>query len=182
LAVRIRLTRVGMTKQPSYRFVVTDSRNARDGRALETLGHYNPRTDPIEINVNADRAKEWMSKGAKPSDTVDRLFRRVGVLPEKADRPAGPARGPKKAGKTTKAAKREAAAQAAPAATAAPPAGAPVEQPAAEAAEVTQAQDPAADEAAAETPVAEEAAAAEQPAAEAQATEEPAADAAQEES
>jgi small subunit ribosomal protein S16 len=82
--VRIRLTRVGATKQPSYRFVVTDSRNARNGRSLDTLGHYNPRTDPIEINVDEAKAKEWLSKGAQPSDTVARLFRRVGVLPELA--------------------------------------------------------------------------------------------------
>jgi small subunit ribosomal protein S16 len=81
VAVRIRLTRVGKTKQPSYRFVVADSRNARDGRSLEILGHYNPRSEPIEINVNEDRAKEWLRRGATPSDTVARLFRRVGVLP-----------------------------------------------------------------------------------------------------
>ena len=81
MAVRIRLTRVGATKQPTYRFVVSDSRNARDGRSLDTLGHYNPRTDPIEINVDEAKAREWLSKGAQPSDTVARLFRRVGVLP-----------------------------------------------------------------------------------------------------
>lgn len=82
MAVRIRLTRVGATKQPSYRFVVSDSRNARDGRSLDTLGHYNPRTDPIEINVDEEKARAWLSKGAQPSETVARLFRRVGVLPE----------------------------------------------------------------------------------------------------
>lgn len=82
MAVRIRLTRVGATKQPSYRFVVTDSRNARDGRSLDTLGHYNPRTDPIEIHVDETKAKHWLSVGAQPSDTVARLFRRIGVLPE----------------------------------------------------------------------------------------------------
>ncbi len=81
MAVRIRLSRVGATKQPSYRFVVSDSRNARDGRSLETLGHYNPRTDPVEVNVDEARAREWLSKGAQPSDTVARLFRQVGVLP-----------------------------------------------------------------------------------------------------
>jgi small subunit ribosomal protein S16 len=81
VAVRIRLSRVGATKQPSYRFVVSDSRNARDGRSLDTLGHYNPRTDPIEVNVDETRAREWLSKGAKPSETVARLFRQVGVLP-----------------------------------------------------------------------------------------------------
>jgi small subunit ribosomal protein S16 len=82
VAVRIRLTRVGATKQPTYRFVVTDSRNARNGRSLETIGHYNPRTDPIEIAVDEDKAKHWLSVGAQPSDTVARLFRRIGVLPE----------------------------------------------------------------------------------------------------
>jgi len=82
VAVHIRLTRVGATKQPTYRFVVSDSRNARDGRSLDTLGHYNPRTDPIEIKVDEAKAREWLSKGAQPSDTVARLFRRVGVLPE----------------------------------------------------------------------------------------------------
>jgi small subunit ribosomal protein S16 len=81
VAVRIRLSRVGATKQPSYRFVVSDSRNARDGRSLDTLGHYNPRTDPIEVNVDETRAREWLSKGAKPSETVARLFRQVGLLP-----------------------------------------------------------------------------------------------------
>jgi small subunit ribosomal protein S16 len=82
VAVRIRLTRVGAKKQPSYRFVVSDSRNARDGRSLDTLGHYNPRTDPVEIDVDAEKAHDWMRRGAQPSDTVARLFRRVGVLPE----------------------------------------------------------------------------------------------------
>jgi small subunit ribosomal protein S16 len=82
LAVRIRLTRVGAKKQPSYRFVVADSRNARDGRNIDTLGHYNPRTEPIEINVDADKAVKWMEQGAKPSATVERLFRQVGILPD----------------------------------------------------------------------------------------------------
>ena len=82
LAVRIRLTRVGATKQPSYRFVVTDSRSARDGRSIETLGHYNPRTEPVEINVDAEKATKWMAQGAKPSATVERLFRQVGILPD----------------------------------------------------------------------------------------------------
>ncbi len=83
MAVRIRLTRVGAKKQPTYRFVVADSRSARDGRSLDTLGHYNPRTDPIEIKVDEDKARDWLSKGAQPSDTVARLFRLVGLLPAK---------------------------------------------------------------------------------------------------
>ena len=81
MAVRIRLTRVGATKQPSYRLVVADGRSARDSRAIDTIGHYNPRTEPIELNVDADKAKEWLAKGAQPSDTVARLFKRAGILP-----------------------------------------------------------------------------------------------------
>ena len=85
MAVRIRLTRVGAHKQPAYRVVVADERSARDGRALETLGHYNPRTKPVELVVDADKAKAWLAKGAQPSDTVARLFRAAGVMPaEKA--------------------------------------------------------------------------------------------------
>jgi small subunit ribosomal protein S16 len=81
MAVRIRLTRVGATKQPTYRLVVADGRSARDGRAIDTIGHYNPRTDPIELNVDEAKAKAWLAKGAQPSDTVKRLFRQAGVLP-----------------------------------------------------------------------------------------------------
>jgi small subunit ribosomal protein S16 len=81
MAVRIRLTRVGATKQPSYRVVVADARSARDSRAIETLGHYNPRTEPIEFNVDAEKAKAWLAKGAQPSDTVVRLFKQAGILP-----------------------------------------------------------------------------------------------------
>jgi small subunit ribosomal protein S16 len=81
MAVRIRLTRVGATKQPSYRVVVADSRSARDSRAIETIGHYNPRTDPIEVSIDAEKAKSWLAKGAQPSDTVLRLFRNAGIVP-----------------------------------------------------------------------------------------------------
>ena len=81
MAVRIRLTRVGATNQPSYRLVVADARSARDSRAIDTIGHYNPRTDPIELNVDEDKAKAWLAKCAQPSDTVTRLFKRAGILP-----------------------------------------------------------------------------------------------------
>ena len=81
MAVRIRLTRVGATKQPTYRLVVADSRSARDSRSIETIGHYNPRTDPIELQIDEAKAKAWLAKGALPSDTVARLFRSAGVLP-----------------------------------------------------------------------------------------------------
>ena len=81
MAVRIRLTRVGATKQPAYRVVVADARNARDGRSIETIGHYNPRTDPVEVSIDAEKATQWLAKGAQPSDTVARLFRAQGILP-----------------------------------------------------------------------------------------------------
>jgi small subunit ribosomal protein S16 len=81
MAVRIRLTRVGATKQPTYRVVVADSRKARDSRSIETIGHYNPRTEPVEVNIDADKAKHWLDRGARPSDTVARLFRNAGILP-----------------------------------------------------------------------------------------------------
>ena len=63
MAVRIRLTRVGATKQPTYRLVVADSRSARDSRAIETIGHYNPRTEPIELNIDAEKAQAWLTLG-----------------------------------------------------------------------------------------------------------------------
>ena len=81
MAVRIRLTRVGAKKQPSYRVVVADARSARDSRAIETIGHYNPRTEPIELNIDAEKATAWLAKGAQPSDTVLRLFRNAGIVP-----------------------------------------------------------------------------------------------------
>ncbi len=81
MSVRIRLTRVGATKQPTYRLVVADARSARDGRAIDTIGHYNPRTDPIELVIDEAKAKDWLSKGAQPSDTVRRLLKQAGVTP-----------------------------------------------------------------------------------------------------
>jgi small subunit ribosomal protein S16 len=81
MAVRIRLTRVGATKQPAYRLVVADSRSARDSRSIETIGHYNPRSTPVELNIDEAKAKAWLAKGARPSQTVERLFRSAGVLP-----------------------------------------------------------------------------------------------------
>jgi ribosomal protein S16 len=89
MAVRIRLSRVGATKQPAYRVVVTDSRNARDSRAIETIGHYNPRIEPVEFVVDADKVKSWIAKGAQPSDTVARLLQAAGILP-KTERKAAP--------------------------------------------------------------------------------------------
>lgn len=80
MATRIRLRRVGRRHQPAYRIVVTDKASSRDGRFIETLGHYNPLTDPATINVKIDRARHWLSAGATPSDTVRSLLKRAGVF------------------------------------------------------------------------------------------------------
>lgn len=80
MAVRIRLTRTGAKKQPHYRLVVADSRSPRNGRFIEILGHYDPRTEPAELVVNVEKAAEWIRKGALPSDTVKDLLVRAGVM------------------------------------------------------------------------------------------------------
>ena len=77
--VKIRLRRMGAKKQPTYRFVVADSKSPRDGRFIEILGHYNPRTEPKTVVVDETRAKEWLAKGAQPSDPVRRLFAEKGL-------------------------------------------------------------------------------------------------------
>jgi small subunit ribosomal protein S16 len=78
--VRIRLRRVGGKKQPSYRIVATDKESPRDGRFLEILGTYNPRTEPPTLEFEESRIYEWMSKGAQPSDSVRQLFQSAGLL------------------------------------------------------------------------------------------------------
>lgn len=83
--VRLRLRRIGLKKQPSYRIVAADSENPRDGRFLEILGHYNPRTDPATIHLDEDRIYDWMSKGAQPTESVAKIFRSAG-LTERYDR------------------------------------------------------------------------------------------------
>ncbi|MEO1286740.1 MAG: 30S ribosomal protein S16 [Chloroflexota bacterium] len=77
--VRIRLTRIGLKGQPSYRIVVTDKRNARDSKPIETIGWYNPRTRPSTEVVDEERALHWLSVGAQPSDAVQRIFNRLGT-------------------------------------------------------------------------------------------------------
>lgn len=77
--VRIRLRRVGAKGQPSYRVVAADKESPRDGRFLEILGHYNPRTEPATIHLEEDRIYDWMSKGAQPSDAVKQLFHTIGL-------------------------------------------------------------------------------------------------------
>jgi len=77
--VRIRLRRVGRRNQPSYRIVAADSRVKRDGKYLEMLGYYNPRTHPPTVMVREDRVYYWLDHGAQPSDAVDRIFRMIGL-------------------------------------------------------------------------------------------------------
>jgi small subunit ribosomal protein S16 len=87
--LRIRLRRTGKKKQPSYRLVVADSRAPRDGAFIETIGTYNPLTDPASITLDEDRAREWLSKGAVPSERVVKIFasQGIGEAPVYAPRP-----------------------------------------------------------------------------------------------
>jgi small subunit ribosomal protein S16 len=78
--VKIRLRRVGAKKQPSYRVVVADSRSPRDGRFIETIGFYNPRTEPPTVEIKEDRALYWLSQGAQPTDAVAGLLTRLGTM------------------------------------------------------------------------------------------------------
>jgi small subunit ribosomal protein S16 len=77
--VRIRLRRVGSRKNPNWRIVVADRRSPRDGRTIETIGHYNPQTDPSVIELDADRARHWLEHGARPTPTVAALLRTQGI-------------------------------------------------------------------------------------------------------
>ena len=74
MAVKLRLTRVGKTKQPQYRVIATDSRRARDGRFIEILGQYNPRTEPSTITIDNDKAVKWLMQGAQPTERVRKLL------------------------------------------------------------------------------------------------------------
>jgi len=78
--LRIRLRRQGAKKQPTYRIVVTDQRAARDGKFVEIIGHYNPRTEPSVAKVDEERAYYWLDNGAQPSDAVNRIFGWTGTL------------------------------------------------------------------------------------------------------
>jgi small subunit ribosomal protein S16 len=150
LSVKIRLARAGAKKAPFYRIVVADSRAPRDGRFIEIIGRYNPRTQPSTIELDVEKAKAWIAKGAETTETAAKLIKI-------AETPAQEA--PKKEAKPSKkaAAKAKAAAE--------PKAEKPAEAPAVEEAPVAEA--PAAEEAPAEdAPVVEEAPAAEEPAAE----------------
>ncbi len=79
MAVRLRLTRVGGRKDPVWRVVVADQRSPRDGRVIETVGQYNPQTDPSTIVINEERARHWLAEGAQPSAQVRKLLRIQGI-------------------------------------------------------------------------------------------------------
>jgi small subunit ribosomal protein S16 len=79
VSVRLRLTRVGARKNPVWRVVVADQRSPRDGRVIETIGHYNAQTDPSTIVIDEERAKSWLARGAQPSNTVAKLLRIQGI-------------------------------------------------------------------------------------------------------
>jgi small subunit ribosomal protein S16 len=79
VAVKIRLMRVGKKKQPTYRVVVADSRSPRDGRIIETIGHYGPRQEPSLVEIDADAALGWLRKGAQPTERAQKLLVKSGV-------------------------------------------------------------------------------------------------------
>ena len=74
MSVKIRLTRVGSKKQPYYRIIIADSRSPRDGKFIENIGTYDPKTEPSKIQVDKEKALEWLKKGAKPTNTVQKIF------------------------------------------------------------------------------------------------------------
>ncbi len=80
MAVKIRLRRMGAKKAPFYRVVVADSRYPRDGRFIEEIGYYNPLTEPAVINIDNEKAKQWIANGAQPTETVKALLKKNGAL------------------------------------------------------------------------------------------------------
>ncbi len=79
MSVRLRLTRIGGRKNPVWRVVVADQRSKRDGRVIEIVGHYNAQTDPSTITLNEERVRDWLARGAQPTDTVRKLLRIQGI-------------------------------------------------------------------------------------------------------
>lgn len=84
MAVKMRLTRLGDKKSPFYRIVVVDSRKARDGEYIDKVGHYNPTSQPEEIVIDEAKAKDWLSKGVQPTETVKTLLIRQGLIEKPA--------------------------------------------------------------------------------------------------
>lgn len=83
MSVKIRLKRMGAKKKPFYRIVVTDSRCPRDGKFIEEIGYYNPLVEEKTVKVDSEKVQQWIKNGAKPTDTVDRLFKNNGVYEAK---------------------------------------------------------------------------------------------------
>ena len=90
MSVKIRLMRMGKTKQPSYRVVVADSRSPRDGRNIETIGHYGPRQDPSLVDIDGEKALAWLRKGAQPTEQVQKLLTVTGVWAQFESEKGGP--------------------------------------------------------------------------------------------
>jgi small subunit ribosomal protein S16 len=86
LSVKIRLRRIGAKKHPFYRLVVADSRSPRDGKFIEILGTYDPMTEPVKLNLDQDKIKVWLQKGARPSDTARAFLIDQGLLPKESAR------------------------------------------------------------------------------------------------
>ncbi len=80
MAVKIRLRRIGAKKKPFYRIVVADSRSPRDGRFIEEIGYYDPKTEPATVKTDSEKVSSWIAKGAQPTDTVKRLFKENNIL------------------------------------------------------------------------------------------------------
>ena len=95
MAVKMRLTRMGDKKSPTYRIVVVDSRKARDGEYIDKVGHYNPTANPAEVVINAEKAKDWLAKGVQPTETVRSLLLNAGVI-EKSEKLSPSKTNPKK--------------------------------------------------------------------------------------
>lgn len=121
MAVKIRLTRGGAKKKPYYRVVVADERAPRDGKFIEKIGVYNPllaKTDPNRMVIDLEKAKEWLAKGAQPTEAVEKFLVKAGAMKAKVDytkKPKAEVRNPKKPNRAAERAKVEAAAAAAPA-------------------------------------------------------------------
>lgn len=102
--VKIRLMRMGMKGAPTYRVVVADSRSPRDGRIIETIGWYNPRTEPSTVQIDTERARHWLGVGAQPTDGTRTMLQRAGLI-QRRPRPAGSESAPSQ-GKATQASKK----------------------------------------------------------------------------
>jgi len=99
MAVKLRLMRMGKTKQPTYRLVAADSRSPRDGRFIEVVGSYAPRQEQNKVVLKADRVTRWLQEGAQPTDRVRRILVGEGLLEPAAARPPSPEKGPRTAKK-----------------------------------------------------------------------------------